>query len=344
MTLGEFAYVLDVDPKWVQNAGAALGTPLRYTLATAQRLAVARALSDALGTPLPRAYAEAAGMLRRYDGSRRPVPVSISDGAVAATVDVYRILAAVSAGLSRLRTTYAPRRRGRPSRARRDPIRRAADYGLDLTLLAANLRRTPAERLRQLDAMAEFRRRVRRVRRIRQSPPPHHAVRRRQAAVFEQIIEALVAAGIRFVVIGGVAATIHGSARFTNDIDICYDTAPDNLEALVRLLRKWHAYLRGVERGLPFVLDARALRMTPMMTLTTDAGDIDLLDRVPGIGGYAEARAQSEPVTIGATRFRALTLPALIAVRRATGRAKDVEHLIELEALLALRQRGGSKR
>ena len=300
MTLGEFAYVLDVDPKWVQNAGAALGSPLRYTLATAQCLAVARALSDALGMPLPRAYAEAAGMLRRYDGSRRPVPVSTGEGAVAATVDVYRILAAVSTGLSRLRTTYAPRRRGRPSRARRDPIRRAADYGLDLTLLAANLRRTPAERLRQLDAMAEFRRRVRRM---RQGPPPRHVTRHRQAAVFEQIIE-----------------------------------------ALVRLLRKWHAYLRGVERGLPFVLDARALRMTPMMTLTTDAGDIDLLDRVPGIGGYAEARAQSEPVTIGATRFRALTLPALIAARRATGRAKDVEHLIELEALLALRQRGGSKR
>ena len=173
MTLGEFAYVLDVDPKWVQNAGAALRSPLRYTLATAQCLAVARALTDALGTPLPRAYAEAAGMLRRYDGSRRPVAVSTGDGAVAATVDVYRILAAVNTGLSRLRTTYAPRRRGRPSRARRDPVRRAADYGLDLTLLAANLRRTPAERLRQLDAMAEFRRRV------RQGPPLRHATRLR---------------------------------------------------------------------------------------------------------------------------------------------------------------------
>jgi predicted nucleotidyltransferase len=157
--------------------------------------------------------------------------------------------------------------------------------------------------------------------------------------MFEQIIAALVAAGVHFVVIGGVAATIHGSARLTNDIDICYDSAPDSLASLVRLLQSWHAYLRGVEQGLPFVFDERALRTTPFMTLTTDHGDIDLLDRVPGVGTYADAMARSEMVTIGATNFRALTLPALIAAKRAMGRAKDMEHLIELEALLAMRNK-----
>jgi len=144
---------------------------------------------------------------------------------------------------------------------------------------------------------------------------------------------------VRFVVVGGVAATIQGSARFTNDIDLCYDAAPDNLEALVRVLQMWHAYLRGVERRLPFVLDARALRAAPVMTLTTDVGDINLIDRVPGVGTYADAIARAESVTIGSTEFRALTLPALIASKRAAGRPKDLEHLIELEALLALRRR-----
>jgi hypothetical protein len=157
--------------------------------------------------------------------------------------------------------------------------------------------------------------------------------------MFEEIIAALLAAGARFVVVGGVAATIQGSARFTNDLDICYDPAPDNLEALVRLLRGWHAYLREVEPGLPFTLDVRALRATPVMTLTTDLGDIDLLDQILGIGGYADVLAASEPVRIDAIEFRALTLPALISAKKATGRAKDREHLIELEALLALRRR-----
>ncbi len=169
MTLGEFASLLNVGPKWVLNASAALGGSLPYTLTAGKQLAVARALHLALGVPIPRAYQLAAHALARYKVARLPVPVPSEEktgglgDAVYTTVDVYRILAAVYTGLSRLRTTYAPRRRGRPG-ARRDPVRAAAEHGLDLTLLSANLGRTPAERLRQLDAMADFRRRVRRNR------------------------------------------------------------------------------------------------------------------------------------------------------------------------------------
>lgn len=160
MTLGEFAYLLAVDPKWVQNAAAALGG-LRFSLPVARRLAVARALIQTLETPLPRAYALAARMLRSYPGGRAPVSLSLpEDPSVTVTIDVYRVLSGVSAGMSRLRTQFAPRRRGRPANLR-DPIRAAEAYGLDLGLLRSNLRLTPVERLRQLDAMAEFRRRVR---------------------------------------------------------------------------------------------------------------------------------------------------------------------------------------
>ena len=157
--------------------------------------------------------------------------------------------------------------------------------------------------------------------------------------MFETILAALVASDIRFVVIGGVAATVHGSARFTNDIDLCYDTAPDNVERLVALLIEWRAYLRGVEPGLPFILDARTFRTTPLMTLTTTMGAIDVLDQVPGVGDYAKAVAASEQFRIGCTEFRALTLEALIASKKATRRKKDLEHLIELEAIRALRNR-----
>src|SRR5260221_3707440 len=120
MTLGEFAYLLDADPKWIQNVAAALGGSLRYTLPAARRVAIARALSRHLDVPIARAYEIAGNVLERYDGSRRLVPVSSEDGVVAATVDVYRVVAAVNAGLSRLRTMYAPRRRGRPKAAGRE--------------------------------------------------------------------------------------------------------------------------------------------------------------------------------------------------------------------------------
>lgn len=157
--------------------------------------------------------------------------------------------------------------------------------------------------------------------------------------MFEEIIKALVAARIRFVLIGGVAATIQGSARFTNDIDICYDTDDENVQRLATLLSGWGAYLRGVERGLPFFLDARQFRITPIMTLTTEVGDVDVLDVVPGVGDYAAAVKQSEVVEIGNVEFRSLTLEALIASKRAVRRPKDVEQLIELEAMKSLRRR-----
>ena len=155
--------------------------------------------------------------------------------------------------------------------------------------------------------------------------------------MFEEILAAIVARQIRAVVVGGVAATVHGSARLTNDLDLCYDIAPDNIERLVALLTEWHAYYRGAPPGRPFFMDARAFRTTPLLTLTTDQGDLDLLDRVPGVGDYAAALAASEEFVIGATRFRALSLDALIAAKRAARRKKDLEHLIELEAIRALR-------
>jgi predicted nucleotidyltransferase len=160
-----------------------------------------------------------------------------------------------------------------------------------------------------------------------------------ETRMFESILAALVSRRIRFVLVGGVAATVHGSARFTNDVDICYDPAADNVDRLVELLTELQAYLRGVEPGLPFILDARTFRTTPFLTLTSSMGAIDLLDHVPGVGSYKDALARSEIAAIGNTEFRALTLQALIASKKATRRKKDLEHLIELEAILALRTR-----
>jgi predicted nucleotidyltransferase len=159
--------------------------------------------------------------------------------------------------------------------------------------------------------------------------------------MFEVIIRAFVTAEIRFVVIGGVAAVVQGSARFTNDIDICYDDTAPNPGRLASLLASWHAYLRGVERGLPFVMDERALLTTPIMTLSTDKGDVDIMDRVAGLGDYRAVLREAEYAKIGAVRFRTLTLDGLIKAKRAAGRKRDLEHLVELEALRALRNERG---
>lgn len=155
------------------------------------------------------------------------------------------------------------------------------------------------------------------------------------------MLRGLTDAKVDFVVIGGVAANLLGSARITNDLDICYDPTDQNRRRLVQVLESWHAYLRGVEPGLPFTLDARMLRDTPVMTLIGSDGWIDLMDRVAGIGEYHKVRAASIPAAWEKLHFRIIGLDALIAAKRAAGRRRDHEALLELEALREERRRRG---
>lgn len=144
---------------------------------------------------------------------------------------------------------------------------------------------------------------------------------------------------VRFVVVGGVAAAAHGASRVTNDLDICYDAERSNLVALGSVLASWRAYPRGVEAGLPFIMDDRTLLGAPILTLTTEEGDIDVMDRIEGVGSYAAVRQHSETIKALGVTFRILDLPSLIKAKRAAGRPRDFDHLPELEALLALRKK-----
>jgi len=158
---------------------------------------------------------------------------------------------------------------------------------------------------------------------------------------FASMLSGLTKKKVRFVVVGGVAAAAHGSSRVTNDLDICYDAETvANIAALASLLAGWQAYPRGVEEGLTrtFIMDDRTLRNAPILTLTTREGDIDVMDRIAGVGPYDAVRRRSETVSALGVRFRVLDLPSLIKAKRAAGRPRDFDHLPELEALLALRK------
>jgi hypothetical protein len=154
----------------------------------------------------------------------------------------------------------------------------------------------------------------------------------------QSLLVGLTGAGVELVVVGGVAGGIHGSPFVTNDLDVCYANDRANVARLVRVLRPWAPYPRGWEAGLPFSLDARTFRTTPVLTLRTSQGDLDLLDRVDGVGAYPEAVASSEEAVAFGMRFRVLTLDALIRARRASARPKDLAQIPTLEALAELKQ------
>lgn len=157
--------------------------------------------------------------------------------------------------------------------------------------------------------------------------------------LFQDQVQALVRAGVSFVVVGGVAANLQGFTRATYDLDICFEPSLDNRRRLAALLREWKAYPRGVDAGLPFVLDAKALATSHVLTLTTSWGDIDVMDEVKGVGSFEQVLAESEEVVVGHVRFRSLGLPGLLEAKRAAGRPKDRDQIPELEALLELRRR-----
>ncbi|MFN0103687.1 MAG: nucleotidyltransferase [Bryobacteraceae bacterium] len=151
---------------------------------------------------------------------------------------------------------------------------------------------------------------------------------------FEKALQALCDTGVDFVVIGGVSATFHGSARVTYDLDICYSRSPANLLQLTQALAPFHPRPRGFPAGLPFVWDEATLPNGTVFTLQTDIGEIDLLAEVTGLGDFDDVKRHSIAVEAFERRFLTLDLPGLIQPKRAAGREKDLSALAELEGLL----------
>ncbi len=149
----------------------------------------------------------------------------------------------------------------------------------------------------------------------------------------ERQLRLLVEAGVAFIVIGGMAAAAHGSARSTLDLDVVYARDRENVRRLVEALSLHKPYLRGAPPGLPFVLDVETILHGLNFTLTTDIGDIDLLGEVVGGGTYEELLPQTVEIDAFGVRCRYVTLDALVALKRAAGRPKDLEAIAELELI-----------
>jgi len=156
---------------------------------------------------------------------------------------------------------------------------------------------------------------------------------------FRLLLEVLVDADVAFIVVGGLAATIHGSSRLTQDVDVVYERSDSNLARLTRALAPFSPYLRGAPPGLPFTWAAATLRHGLNFTLTTAIGSIDLLGEIPGGGTYGDLMPHSVEVALFGQQCRAIDLPALIRAKRAAGRPKDLETIAELEALREERDR-----
>ena len=150
------------------------------------------------------------------------------------------------------------------------------------------------------------------------------------------LLRRLDAAGVDFVVIGGIAAVAHGSPQITQDLDIVYAVDEANLMRLSRALIALNARLRGVTEDVPFVPDARALKQVRVLTLDTDEGRLDVMVQPDGSKGYDRLRAGSIEAVVEGIAIRVAGLDDLIAMKKAAGRPKDRIYVEELEAIKRL--------
>jgi hypothetical protein len=160
---------------------------------------------------------------------------------------------------------------------------------------------------------------------------------------YGKVLQVLTEEGVEFVLIGGVAANLHGSARSTFDVDLVYSRTRENIQRLVRALGPYNPYLRGAPSGLPFKFDEQTVRNGLNFTLTTSLGAVDLLGEVVGGGNYDQLRPHTVQFEAWGVNCLCVTLERLIQLKRAAGRPKDLESLAELQVLMEERRKGEAR-
>jgi predicted nucleotidyltransferase len=159
---------------------------------------------------------------------------------------------------------------------------------------------------------------------------------------YDKIIRSLDQHQVEYIVIGGMAAVTLGAPIVTRDLDICYRQSRENAARLAAALAAFHPRLRGVDDPVPFKLDGPTIEHGCNFTLCTDAGDLDLLGHVTGLGGYGQIRPNALPVSIYGCRVLVMSLEDLIKAKKAAGREKDKSQLTTLEETLRqIRKRAG---
>ena len=142
-----------------------------------------------------------------------------------------------------------------------------------------------------------------------------------------RVCRALNDAGARYMIIGGFAVIAHGATRFTKDLDLLVDDAPDNIAR--------------IKQGLSVLADNAAAGVADadirdyVVVRVADEIVVDLMGRACGVS-YAEAAADVEQVNFGPVAVPVASPAALIRMKN-TYRPQDQMDRQFLESLISRR-------
>lgn len=149
------------------------------------------------------------------------------------------------------------------------------------------------------------------------------------------LLERLVDADIRFVLVGGLAVGAWGYVRGTKDLDVVPDPAIDNLERLAALLRELDGKVEAGDGLLTADAISIFLRTGDRTLVATELGPIDVLQGMPQIPPFATLDAEATDVEINGLSVRVCSLGHLLQMKRASERPRDRDDLEALEAAQA---------
>jgi len=144
----------------------------------------------------------------------------------------------------------------------------------------------------------------------------------------------LLERGVDYIVVGGAAALVHGSATGTQDLDVVHSRSPDNVTRLQHFLREVDAFFRADLSGRRLVPTVDHLAGRGQLLLATSLGPLDLLGSLHDGRGYEELLDNTIQLDVEGRLLRILDLPTLIEVKTAAGRPKDKIVVAELMLLL----------
>lgn len=160
-------------------------------------------------------------------------------------------------------------------------------------------------------------------------------------ADLEALLRALQLGGVRFIVVGGAAAVIHGAPITTQDLDIVPEQTAENLARLLAVLVELGARFRPWRPDRDLTPTAEHLAGSGQLLLTTRVGPLDVLCRIHDGRGYVELAGRSREIEDQGLHLQVLDLEALIEIKASTGRKKDQ---LVVPILLALRAGGSDEK
>ena len=222
---------------------------------------------------------------------------------------------------------------------------RLAQWGVNLALTRAKLGHAATERVRQSLKYQQFTQKHR-LAPVGGAPALPGPASKASVSLLapDELIQQLAAGSARYVLVGSAAAVALGAPLTIRDLDLCYDPDPTNVAHLAHALMALHPQVRAVppsDDSVAMGLDEPRLRhllqTEPLVALQTEAGPVDLVSRVSGVGSYPVVKEMSLTLELFGLPVHVLDLPALIENKRARLRPEDQRVLPELEATLRLR-------